>query len=149
VAGGLTHTCARRATGAVSCWGSNGNGELGNGTNTQSSIPVDVVGITDAVDVRSSLNGGGGDFTCALHATGTVSCWGYNGQGQLGDGTNTDRSTPVDVIGLSGVAKIATGWRHACAQATTGTVKCWGWNAYGQLGDGTNTDRSTPVVIIP
>jgi alpha-tubulin suppressor-like RCC1 family protein len=149
VAGGLTHTCARRATGTVSCWGSNGNGELGNGTTTQSTIPVDVVGITDAVDVRASISGGGGDFTCALHATGVVSCWGYNGQGQLGDGTNTNRATPVDVVGLTGAVKLATGWRHACAQTGTGSVQCWGWNQYGQLGDGTFTSRTTPVVIIP
>ncbi len=149
VAGGLTHTCARRATGGISCWGSNVYGELGDGTNTQSTTPVDVPGINDAIDVRASLNGGGGDFTCALHAGGTVSCWGYGAFGQLGNGANGNSATPVAVVGLTDAVKIATGWRHACAQRASGSVVCWGWNQYGQLGDGTFTNRNTPVVAIP
>jgi alpha-tubulin suppressor-like RCC1 family protein len=149
VSGGQTHSCARRATGAVSCWGSNAHGELGDGTTTQRATAADVVGISDAIDVRSSLNGGGGDFSCALHAGGTVSCWGYGAQGQLGNGASSDSSVPVPVAGLTDAVKIAAGWRHACAQRAGGSVLCWGWNQYGQIGDGSFTNRSTPVVIVP
>jgi alpha-tubulin suppressor-like RCC1 family protein len=76
--------------------------------------------------------------------TGGVRCWGGNGNGQLGDGTTTDRSTPPGADVLTGVAAIAAGSQHTCALMTTGGVRCWGGNGNGQLGDGTTTDRSTP-----
>lgn len=83
--------------------------------------------------------------TCTITAVGALKCWGYNSNGQLGDGTTKDRLTPVQVIGLtSGVLKVATGQRHTCAITETG-VQCWGYNASGQLGDGTTLDRLSPV----
>jgi hypothetical protein len=76
-----------------------------------------------------------------------VVCWGYNGNGQLGDGTGTSRNRPVLVPNLFDVVSIATGFEHTCAVRRNGTVWCWGYNVYGQLGDGTATSTSIPVMV--
>ena len=255
IAAGLAgdHTCALTTTGAVKCWGHNGSGRLGNGSTTDSSVPVDVdftvrptivlrsskpVGtiaagtaltfsatvrpLRPAVDratvrfeiyrqdsgvwsraafrdvaadatglatlrwtfattgsryVRDRALGNaihvasnwsppflytvasfasaptvtaitvGEDHSCALTTEGGVQCWGSNGSGQLGNGSTTNSSVPVDVSGLRGeVAAISAGG-HTCAVSRSGGVTCWGHNADGRLGIGTLSDSSVPVNV--
>ena len=85
--------------------------------------------------------------TCAVTQCGAVWCWGLNTYGAVGDGTDTNRLTPVRVAGLTGIARVATGYRHSCALDGDGRAWCWGANFNGELGDGTTTHRFRPVRV--
>jgi hypothetical protein len=138
------HTCALTNGGGVMCWGHNGDGEIGDGTKIQRLVPTNVDTLHNGVAAISL----GFDSGCALTTGGGVKCWGYNGNGQLGDGTRSLRKTPVDVFGLSsGVAAISAGWDHTCALLNTGGVMCWGNNSHGEVGNGTHTDALKPVPV--
>ena len=144
IAAGGDHTCALTLSGAVYCWGDNGNGALGDGTNTRRTIPVAVSGLVTAVDTITA----GTSHSCALTSAGAVYCWGHNFYGQLGDGTSTNRYAPVAVTGLgNGVVALEAGSVHTCALISGGVLKCWGANYYGQLGNGNVVDQRTPVSV--
>ena len=143
---GHYHTCALTSTGGVRCWGNNAYGQLGNGSSGNiQRTPVTVSGLNSGVQALAA----GYDHTCAVTETGNVRCWGNNEFGQLGDNTTHNRSTPVEVSGLTSSAKtIAASYAHTCAVTTIGGVHCWGANWQGQLGDGTITQRLTPVPVV-
>ena len=144
LAAGDDHTCAITSGGAVKCWGSNNNGQVGDNSTANRSIPVAVSGLSSGVIAIEA----GGSHTCALTSGGAVKCWGDNYYGALGDNSTTDRWTPVAVSGLSsGVIAISAGVDHTCALTSGGAVKCWGSNWAGQLGDNSSTNRWTPVAV--
>jgi len=143
VAAGFADTFAVKSDGTVMAWGLNTFGELGDGTTTSRSSPVKVTGLTGVVAIST------GDYlnVLALKSDGTVWAWGNNNDGQIGDGTKSNRSSPVKVPGLSGVVALAAGSNHCIAVKSDGTVMAWGHNSFGELGDGTTTDRSSPVSV--
>jgi alpha-tubulin suppressor-like RCC1 family protein len=147
------HTCALTTAGGVKCWGGNEYGQLGDGTNTDSNVPVNVSGLASGVTAlnvsgNNTGNNIGNYHVCVLTAVGGVKCWGDNSFGSLGNGTNTNSNVPVDVTGLtSGVAAVSAGEDSSCALTSAGGVKCWGNNANGELGNGTNTASNVPVDV--
>ena len=153
---GWRFACALLADQTVKCWGVNWNGQLGDGTTTSSSTPVQVVGVggTGTLSNVTQISTAGDDpHICALISGGTVKCWGENSAGQLGNGTKNDSSTPVTVVGvggtgtLSNVTQLSSGGSRTCAQLSNGAATCWGQNYYGGLGDGLYIDSSTPVAV--
>ncbi len=137
VAGGA-HGCARRATGAVVCWGQNTVGEVGDGTNRPRHRPVAVEGVFDDI-VTTRL-------ATLARAGGRVVGWGMNFQGELANGTNLPSHSPTRVGDMVAVSSLAGGRQHACA-VDGGVAKCWGWNTNGQIGSEAPLSRrvATPV----
>jgi alpha-tubulin suppressor-like RCC1 family protein len=144
IAAGYDHSIALKNDGTVWAWGSNSHGQLGTLLpGLQQSSPVQVSGLTSIIAIT-----GGGWHSIALKNDGTVWAWGTGADGQLGNGTNTNKQyTPVQVSGLTGVVAVAGGWYHSIALKNDGTVWAWGNNWAGQLGDGTTTQRNIPAQV--
>lgn len=156
ISAGAAHTCAIKTDGTTWCWGANGDGQLGDNATHQicdmspfppddcSPSAVQVSGLLEAVTVSA-----GGSHTCAIRSNDTVWCWGWNNQGQVGDGTTvTPRATPVLVTALPTAVAIDGGLGHTCAVRSDGTVWCWGWNNRGQIGVGSAAQNvPTPTQV--
>ena len=149
IAAGSSHSLALKADGTVLAWGDNTSGQLGDGTNDKSTIPVQVEDPNDLSGFLSGVNAiaVGWSHSLALKDDGTVWAWGENRSGQLGNGSTTNSNTPVQVSDLDGVKAVAAGWGHSLALKDDGTVWAWGDNQLGQLSDGTNANSSTPVQV--
>lgn len=140
---GTATNCARLAGGGVRCWGSNAQGQLGDGTVTPRNLPGP---ITSGLAFTRVVVGA--THACALAVGGAAWCWGSNNEGQLGDGTQIDQLTPSQVAGGHTFTDLALGGLHTCALRSDGVVLCWGSNGNGRLGDGTAEPRRlvpTPV----
>ena len=146
VSSGYEHTCALMSDRSLWCWGSNSEGQLGASSTSYCSGGSYCKNPTKIMDDVVQFSAGA-YHTCAIKTDGSLWCWGYNYYGQLGDGTNTDRDTPVQIMS-SGVSSVALGNSHTCAIKTDGFLWCWGYNNYGQLGDGTSVQKSTPHPVI-
>ena len=144
IAVGYAHTVAIKTDGTLWTWGCNGYGRLGDGTTTARSSPGTVAGGGTTWCATSA----GGNHTAAIKTDGTLWTWGVNSNGQLGNGTTSNRSSPGTVAGGGTTwCVVSAGNAHTAAVKTDGTLWTWGRNGYGQLGDGTTTDRSSPGTV--
>lgn len=154
------HSCGITADGAAFCWGNNQFGQLGDGTTVDRHEPVRVTGNIPFAQIvtGSGFAGlasafppplrtqGGAAHTCALTAAGGAFCWGWNGNGQLGDGSVTDRSAPTAVSGGLAFDVIGAAGTYTCGMRGN-EVWCWGSNVAGQLGNGTQAAQPAPVRV--
>ncbi|HSR40719.1 MAG TPA: protein kinase, partial [Longimicrobiales bacterium] len=124
---GGTHVCAVGTRGSADCLGA-----------------LDPTGGADATRIRFAALAAGVSHVCGLDETGAAYCWGANGDGQLGDGSRTDRTAPASVATPSPFSRLALGLGHTCGLDAAGRVRCWGRNVNGQLGDGSRDDRTVP-----
>ncbi|MAK77837.1 MAG: hypothetical protein CL992_00945, partial [Euryarchaeota archaeon] len=146
ISAGAEHTCAVMQDGGLKCWGGNGGGQLGDGTRIDKKLPLNMSlpANRSAVAVAASSA-----HTCTILDDGSVYCWGTNTDGQVGDGTWTDRLSPTQIslpVGRKGVS-IFAGEMHTCAIMDNGGLACWGDNDFGQIGDNTTIDRNTPTRV--
>ncbi len=145
VAVGLYHACAVFEQGHVGCWGAGQWAQLnGSKLSGVKTAPIYVDGITDAVQVAT-----GQDATCALRASGKITCWGANEKGQLGAGDLANGNQgPVDVAVSDKFKGLAGNHPHFSGQTTGNDIWCWGYNFDGQLGSGNTTDSSVPIKVM-
>ena len=149
--GGAREVITLKSDGTVWTWGLNAHGQLGNGTTTDSSLPVQVLGPGETGYLSGIIAVMGGEqHNIALKSDGTVWTWGSNHEDQLGDGNATDSYTPVQVSGLTSIVKLASRGYHSVAVRSDGTLWAWGWDEYGALGIGVadaNYDYPVPVEV--
>lgn len=150
VAAGGAHGLALRSDGSVLGWGYNGFGQIGNGNNLTQQSPVaatwdDAGTATPFSDARAVC--AGTLHSLVLRQGGQVRAMGYNADGQLGDGSSTDRLRGVAVSSIATASAIACGANHSLALLADGTVRAWGANDQGQLGDGSISARNAPVAV--
>lgn len=141
---GLDFTCGLKVDGSVSCWGYNDEGALG------PTVPLNKITIPKVVvsngNVFSDIQPGAAHI-CGMKADGSVMCWGYNAENELGNGNTTSTNTPGNLSGGHTFTKISSRGFHGCGIKADKSMWCWGANWSGQIGDGTWNDASTPVLV--
>ena len=145
VSAGEAHTAAVRTGGSAWAWGCNSYGQLGDCTTTNTSSPVSVVGgCSDWCQISA-----GCCHTAAVRSTCSAWAWGRNNDGQLGNNSSVDASSPVSVVGgFSDWCQISAGDAHTAAVRINCTAWAWGLNSFGRLGNNTAVDRSSPVSVV-
>ena len=152
ISAGENHTCAIASDNRAYCWGSNKNGQLGNGSTADSNVPV-------AVNMSGALAGKtikqmstGYSSTCAIASDNRAYCWGSGNNGQLGNGSTADSRVPV-AVNMSGalvgktIKQILAGGDHGCVVASDDKMYCWGLNNNGELGNNSSVNSSVPVAV--
>jgi alpha-tubulin suppressor-like RCC1 family protein len=147
IAAGDQHSLAVTQTGAVWAWGANDYGQLGNNTQSNSGVPVQVSNLGPPGGPTIIAVAAGPYHSLALGSDGRVRAWGSNGSGRLGDGTQTGSSIPILTSTLEGVVGIAAGSSHSLALKSDGSVWGWGDGGYGQLGDPLYWSHLTPYQV--
>ncbi len=146
IATGYLNNFALSSTGQVFAWGDNSDGQLGNTTTANATLPTPVS--LPAGTVVTAI-AAGFEHALALTSTGQIYAWGYNASGQLGNGSTTSVATPVSVLLPSGTSAsaIAAGYAQSLAVTSSGSVLAWGDNTDGELGNGTTTSSTIPVAV--
>ena len=135
----------KKSNGTAWTWGSNADGQLGDGTTTNRNSPVSVIGAHSFVDIKGAT---GESMTLALKADGSVWGWGRNLTGSLGDNSTTNRSSPVVVVGAHSFIQIAAVRESGLGLKADGSIWAWGQNTNGQLGNNSTTGTSSPVLVV-
>ena len=155
VSAGFFHTCGVTTSGAAYCWGEGVKGQLGNGSmDLSKATPVAVSG-----GLAFASMSAGSSHTCGVTTSGAAYCWGYGGDGMLGDGATVRQATPGDgtidrqlkPVAVSGgltFASVGASGSHTCGVTTSGAAYCWGTKATGQLGDDNVADNSTTPMAV-
>jgi alpha-tubulin suppressor-like RCC1 family protein len=144
---GSNHTLAIKSDGTLWAWGNNTNGQLGDASLTSKSSPVQVIGTGWKYATAGGKLTTTAGFSVGIKTDGTLWAWGSNAQGQIGDGTTTTRSSPVQVGSLTNWKSVVAGEHSVAAIKTDGTLWTWGGNGNGQLMDGTVIAKSSPVQV--
>jgi alpha-tubulin suppressor-like RCC1 family protein len=148
VATGSNFSCALANTGNVYCWGNGDSGQIGNDASSNVNVPTAVTmpsGVTSFRSIASGVR-----TNCAIANTGTVYCWGFGANGEIGNGANNNVNVPTAVTMPAGVASfssVSTTYNFSCAVANTGVVYCWGYGGYGQIGNGASVTVNVPTAV--